>query len=103
MNLKATLLCLEPKYFILGEIGVYFSIELDGDDVLEKPPYVIPSLNAGFEIDLMQAVLSRLDHKISVVYVPYGRTYELMKQIKADIGLTLSAKSGVDSEILSQP
>jgi len=70
---------------------------------LEKPPYVIPSLNAGFEIDLMRAVLSRLDHKISVVYVPYGRTYELMKQIKADIGLTLSAKSGVDSEILSQP
>lgn len=70
---------------------------------LEKPPYVIPNLNAGFEIDLMRAVLSTLDHEISVVYVPYGRTYELMKQVKADIGLTLSAKIGLDNEILSQP
>lgn len=70
---------------------------------LEKPPYVIPNLNAGFEIDLMRTVLSTLDHEISVVYVPYGRTYELMKQINADIGLTLSVKSGVESEMLSHP
>ena len=48
-------------------------------------------------------VLFTLDHEISVVYVPYGRTYELMKKINADIGLTLTEKSGVDSEILSQP
>jgi polar amino acid transport system substrate-binding protein len=70
---------------------------------LEKPPYVISSSNVGFEIDLMRAVLFTLDHEISVVYVPYGRTYELMKKINADIGLTLTEKSGVDSEILSQP
>ena len=68
---------------------------------LEKPPYVIPKLNAGFEIDLMRAVLATLDNDISMVYVPYGRTYELMKQLKADIGLTLSVKSGVEGDILS--
>jgi polar amino acid transport system substrate-binding protein len=70
---------------------------------LEKPPYVIPNQNSGFEIDLMRAVLSSLGHDITLLYVPYGRTYEVMKQIKADIGLTQSTKSGVNSEVLSLP
>lgn len=70
---------------------------------LEKPPYVIPNQNSGFEIDLMRAVLSSIGHEITLLYVPYGRTYEVMKQIKADIGLTQSTKSGVNSEVLSLP
>lgn len=70
---------------------------------LTKPPYVISDENTGFEIELIREVLATLNHNISILYVPYGRTYDTMKQVKADIGLTLSEKSGVDSEILSLP
>ena len=70
---------------------------------LEKPPYVIPANNSGFEIELMREVLSILEHEITVVYVPYGRTYEIMRQIKADSGLTLIAKSGAKNEMLTMP
>tara|TARA_R110002167_G_scaffold42935_14_gene130068 strand:+ start:13575 stop:14360 length:786 start_codon:yes stop_codon:yes gene_type:complete len=69
----------------------------------EKPPYVIASQNSGFEIELMRQVLASLNHSVSVLYVPYGRTYETFKREQADIGLTLVAKSGVPSEILSKP
>ena len=70
---------------------------------LAKPPYVIPKQDTGFEVDLMRAVLTTLGHEISMLYVPYGRTYKTMKQVKADIGLTLSERSGVKPELLSQP
>jgi polar amino acid transport system substrate-binding protein len=70
---------------------------------LAKPPYVIPELDSGFEVDLMRGVLANLGHNISMLYVPYGRTYETMKQVKADMGLTQSAQGGVESEILSLP
>lgn len=70
---------------------------------LSKPPYVIPKDNSGFEIDLMRGVLATLDFEIAVLYVPYGRTFETMQQVQADIGLTLTERSGVKSEILSLP
>lgn len=70
---------------------------------LTTPPYVIQDENAGFEIELMRSVLATLDYEISILYVPYGRAYETMQQIQADIGLTLSDKIAVDSEILSLP
>lgn len=70
---------------------------------LAKPPYVIPEQDSGFEVDLMRDVLAKLGHNISMLYVPYGRTYETMKQVNADIGLTQSQKAGVKAEILSLP
>jgi polar amino acid transport system substrate-binding protein len=70
---------------------------------LAKPPYVIPEQDTGFEVDLMRDVLATLGHDISMLYVPYGRTYETMKQMRADIGLTQLEKSGVEGELLSQP
>lgn len=70
---------------------------------LEKPPYVIPQHDTGFEIDLLRDVLATLGHQVSILYVPYGRTYETVKQVKADIGLTLSSRTGVKPEVLSLP
>jgi len=70
---------------------------------LEKPPYVIPAIDSGFEVELMEQVLSTLGYSTSIVYVPYGRTYDITKQIKADIGLTLTASSGVESALLTVP
>jgi polar amino acid transport system substrate-binding protein len=51
----------------------------------------------------MRSVLATLDYEISILYVPYGRTYETMKHENADIGLTLSERGGINSEILSLP
>jgi polar amino acid transport system substrate-binding protein len=70
---------------------------------LEKPPYVVPAIDSGFEIELMQQMLSIMGYEMSVVYVPYGRTYEITNQIKADIGLTLISEIGVASELLTDP
>lgn len=69
----------------------------------EKPPYVISAQNSGFEIELMAQVLGQLNYSISVLYVPYGRTYEIFKREQADIGLTLSPKLGVPENLLSLP
>jgi polar amino acid transport system substrate-binding protein len=69
----------------------------------DKPPYINSKQDSGFEIDLMRQVLGKLNHTISILYVPYGRTYETLKSEHADIGLTLSTKSGVPAEILSLP
>tara|TARA_R110000751_G_scaffold35564_2_gene87394 strand:+ start:29450 stop:30190 length:741 start_codon:yes stop_codon:yes gene_type:complete len=70
---------------------------------LSKPPYVIPEEDSGFEVDLMRGIFAKLGHDISMLYVPYGRTYETMKQVKADIGLTQIKQGGVEAEILSLP
>ena len=69
----------------------------------DKPPYVISHQDSGYEVDLVRQVLATANHRISMLHVPYGRTYETMKQENADIALTLNAKSGVPPEILSQP
>lgn len=69
----------------------------------EKPPYIISSQNSGFEIELMRQVLTNLGHTISILYVPYGRTYETFKHEHADIALTLTTSAGVPSKILSLP
>jgi polar amino acid transport system substrate-binding protein len=88
--------------FVLFSLGAK-SEELVLVAGLAKPPYVIPEQNAGFEIELMRGVLATLGCEILVLYVPYGRTYETMQQVQADIGLTLSERSGVENGILSLP
>ena len=70
---------------------------------LDKPPYVISNQNGGYEIELVRQVLATLGYDISLLYVPYGRTYDTMRSEKADIALTLNTKSGVPAELLSQP
>jgi polar amino acid transport system substrate-binding protein len=69
----------------------------------DKPPYIISNQQSGYEIELIRQVMTSVNHQISMLYVPYGRTYETMKQESADIGLTLNANSGVPIEILSTP
>ena len=69
----------------------------------EKPPYIIASQDSGYEIELISQVLARLDQQISMLYVPYGRTYETYKREQADIALTLTSRSGVPDELLSIP
>ncbi|WP_340678592.1 transporter substrate-binding domain-containing protein [Paraglaciecola sp.] len=68
-----------------------------------KPPYVISNQESGYEIELIRQALASANYHIVMLYVPYGRTYETMKQEKADIALTLNASSGVPPEILSNP
>jgi len=69
----------------------------------DKPPYVISNQESGYEIELIRQVMGKINHRISMLYVPYGRTFETFKNENADIGLTLNTKSGVPAEILTAP
>ncbi|MDP5029927.1 MAG: transporter substrate-binding domain-containing protein [Paraglaciecola sp.] len=98
----------KESLLILGYLVVGLSFHSQAKELVlvagwEKPPYVIASENAGFEIELMRQVLAKLEHSITVLYVPYGRTYETFLHENADIGLTLTVKAGVPPNSLSQP
>jgi polar amino acid transport system substrate-binding protein len=69
----------------------------------DKPPYIITEHNKGFEVELMQQILASIGHDVQMLYVPYGRTYATLQREKADIGMTLTQRSGVDPSLLSQP
>ncbi|NCP66554.1 MAG: amino acid ABC transporter substrate-binding protein [Paraglaciecola sp.] len=69
----------------------------------DKPPYIITEQNKGFEVELMQHILASLGHDVQMLYVPYGRTYATLLREKADIGMTLAERSGVEPSVLSQP
>jgi polar amino acid transport system substrate-binding protein len=69
----------------------------------DKPPYIITEQNRGFEIELMQQILASIGHDVQMLYVPYGRTYDTLQREKADIGMTLTERSGVEPSLLSQP
>jgi polar amino acid transport system substrate-binding protein len=69
----------------------------------DKPPYIITEQNKGFEVELMQQILASIGHDVQMLYVPYGRTYATLQREKADIGMTLAERSGVEPSILSQP
>lgn len=59
-----------------------------------KPPYVISQSNSGFELDLVRTIFEQLGKSVNFMYVPYGRSYSMLKQGKADVVMTL--KPGID-------
>ncbi len=67
-----------------------------------KPPYVIPSGNTGFELDLISAVFKEMGHTIVPIYVPYGRSYEMLSHNMVDLTLTINERSGIDEKYLSK-
>ncbi|WP_394222289.1 substrate-binding periplasmic protein [Alteromonas gracilis] len=77
--------------------------ELDVVVGWNKPPYVITREHAGFEVDLVRAILADMGHTLSPIYVPFGRTARLLKDEAVDIALTLNSAHHVDKAILSAP
>lgn len=66
-----------------------------------KPPYVIAEGNTGFELDLMAAVCKQLGHEIVPLYVPFGRSYTMLKDGEVDITLTLTDRADIKQSRLS--
>lgn len=59
-----------------------------------KPPYVISQDNSGFELDLVRIIMAQLGRTSNFMYIPYGRSYRVLKSGKVDIVMTL--KPGID-------
>ena len=53
---------------------------------LSKPPYIIEELESGFEIELISHILSQMDIQPSYLYVPLGRSIDLLDK---DVGQAL--------------
>ncbi|WP_232365023.1 substrate-binding periplasmic protein [Salinimonas marina] len=67
----------------------------------DKPPYVITETLSGFELDLVNTILTRLGHTMTPVFVPFGRSARQLENGVADIVLTLSADHLVPNALLS--
>lgn len=66
-----------------------------------KPPYVIAKQDSGFEIELVRAVFARIGYATNFVYVPFARSYALLKEGEVDAAMTVSDKVDIGEAFLS--
>lgn len=59
-----------------------------------KPPYVIAKDNSGFELELIDELFKSLGKQVNFIYIPYGRSYSMLKRGEVDVVMTL--KPGID-------
>jgi polar amino acid transport system substrate-binding protein len=67
-----------------------------------KPPYIMASENAGYELELIRQVLRRMGHQLDPVYVPFGRSADLLLRGHVDLALTMNERLSIPSEQLSE-
>ena len=68
-----------------------------------KPPYVIEKDDLGFEVELLKAVFSEMGHELNFVYVPFGRSHNLLVKGVVDIAMTLSPTVDINPAVYSDP
>ena len=68
---------------------------------LAKPPYVIQDTNSGFEIELVSAVLKRMNKSPNFVFVPFGRTVRMLHSDRVDSIMTVNTNLINDLSVLS--
>ncbi|WP_044835173.1 substrate-binding periplasmic protein [Thalassomonas actiniarum] len=68
-----------------------------------KPPYVIEQGDTGFELELVRAIFKQMGHQLNFIYLPFGRSYDLVKLGKVDVGMTLSSKLDISPAKFSEP
>ncbi|GGD70325.1 substrate-binding periplasmic protein [Lacimicrobium alkaliphilum] len=66
-----------------------------------KPPYIVAAENAGYELDLVRLVLRQMGHELDPVYVPFGRSADLLLRGRVDLALTMNERLGIPSGQLS--
>ncbi|ALT00535.1 substrate-binding periplasmic protein [Lacimicrobium alkaliphilum] len=66
-----------------------------------KPPYIMASENAGYELELVRQVLRRMGHQLDPVYVPFGRSADLLLRGHVDLALTMNERLAIPPEQLS--
>lgn len=83
------LICLfSVSYFLSAEtlkLGV-------GQDL---PPYVLSDSNSGIELDIAREALLIKGHKITPVYLPFGRVMLALESGDVDAALTVNEDSGI--------
>lgn len=58
---------------------------------LERPPYIQQETDSGYELDLLSQVIKLMGHKAEYIYVPYGRTQQLLAEPDIDAITTMTA------------
>ncbi len=66
---------------------------------LSKPPYVIEANDTGYEIELITAVLNRMQLEPKYIYVPLGRTLRMLDQGMGNMLLTINDNIVPNSKI----
>lgn len=66
-----------------------------------KPPYIVAAENAGYELELVRHVVEDMGHQLDPVYVPFGRSADLLLRGHVDLALTMSERLGIPSVQLS--
>ena len=70
---------------------------------LAKPPYVISEGDTGFELELITAVLNRMDTSPRFIYAPLGRSVKLLDQGMGEALLTINEYIVPNDKIRSSP
>lgn len=70
---------------------------------LERPPYIIEENAQGFELELVNAVLGRLDKAANYLFVPFGRSEKMLMNASIDGMTTTNAYMISNKEQLTNP
>jgi len=68
---------------------------------LAKPPYVIQATNTGFEIELIDTVLSKMGKSVEFVYTSFGHTSNMLAVDRIDAVMTTNSTLFNDNNKLS--
>lgn len=68
-----------------------------------KPPYVIQQTQSGYEIEFIRGVLKTMGYDARFVYIPYGRSHNILEDSDIDAAMTLSIKIKSSNVVLSEP
>ena len=70
---------------------------------LSKPPYIIEELQSGFEIELITHVLTQMNIRPSFLYVPLGRSVDLLDKDVGQALLTVNKNIVSNDEHRTEP
>ena len=69
---------------------------------LSKPPYVIKESLSGFELELIQQVLTTIGKKPEFIFIPYGRSEKMLELPDISAVITVNEQMFPNSKALSE-
>ena len=69
---------------------------------LSKPPYVIKESLSGFELELIQQVLTTIGKKPEFIFIPYGRSEKMLELPDISAVITVNEQMFPHSKALSE-
>ncbi len=68
---------------------------------LSKPPYVIQKNNTGFELELIQQLLTTINKEPEFIFIPYGRSEKMLALPDIDAVMTINKNTFKNSSFIS--